>query len=88
MVKKKNTSFFYRTANAHRRMNTIKMLKLRGEILGNREEVQEETVTFYKNIYLETEDWRGIKSYAGDKAPGLDGCCIFSVCVDTLSNLI
>ncbi|KAG5631014.1 hypothetical protein H5410_002731 [Solanum commersonii] len=52
----RNTGFFHRTANAHRRMNTITKLKVRGETLSN--EVQEEIVTFYEKLYSETADWR------------------------------
>ena len=38
----RNTGFFRGIVNAHRRMNTISKLKVRGEILSNHGEVQEE----------------------------------------------
>lgn len=54
----RNIGFFHKTANAHRRMNTIAKLKVRGETLSNHEEEQEEKVTFYEKLYSETDDWR------------------------------
>ena len=47
----RNTSFFHRTANAHRRANTMDKLKLRGAIVTEPEEINNEIVSYYENLY-------------------------------------
>ena len=54
----RNTNFFHRTTNAHRRMNTISKLKVRGENLIEPKEIQKEIVTYYEKLYSEPEEWR------------------------------
>ncbi|KAG5571543.1 hypothetical protein H5410_061309, partial [Solanum commersonii] len=54
----RNTSFFHKTANAHRRVNTIDKIKVRDELLTEPAEIQKEITKYYKKLYAETEDWR------------------------------
>ena len=52
----RNTNFFHKTANAHRRANTIDKLKV-GEVMKeDPEEIKKEIVDFYENLYAER--WR------------------------------
>ncbi|WMV14449.1 hypothetical protein MTR67_007834 [Solanum verrucosum] len=54
----RNTSFFHKTANAHRRVNTIDKIKVRDELLTEPAEIQKEITEYYEKLYAETEDWR------------------------------
>ncbi|KAG5617007.1 hypothetical protein H5410_016831 [Solanum commersonii] len=54
----RNTSFFHKTANAHRRVNIIDKIKVRDELLTEPAEIQKEITEYYEKLYAETEDWR------------------------------
>ncbi|KAG5585513.1 hypothetical protein H5410_045947 [Solanum commersonii] len=71
------------TANAHRRINTISKLKVRGENLTEPEEIQKEIAPFEQQEILEST-----KACAGDKAPRPDGysMAFFSQCWDIIKT--
>ncbi|WMV41450.1 hypothetical protein MTR67_034835 [Solanum verrucosum] len=54
----RNTNFFHKTTNAHMRTNTIDRLKVGEVMIENPVEIKKEIVTFYDNLYVETEEWR------------------------------
>ncbi|XP_019242559.1 PREDICTED: uncharacterized protein LOC109222690, partial [Nicotiana attenuata] len=54
----KNTKFFHRTANAHRRYNNIDQLVVEGESLQAPEDIKREVIRYYKKLYTEEEEWR------------------------------
>lgn len=53
-----NTKFFRKTANARRRCNNIDLPGIDGESIRNRVGIKKEIVSFYQNLYAETEDRR------------------------------
>ncbi|WMV44404.1 hypothetical protein MTR67_037789 [Solanum verrucosum] len=54
----RNTSFFHRTANQHRRINSIDKLKVNGVEIAEPEEIKKEIVEYYERLYTESEEWR------------------------------
>ncbi|XP_060202303.1 uncharacterized protein LOC132630744 [Lycium barbarum] len=54
----KNTKFFHKTANSHRRFNNIDELNVDGQTIKNPEGIKKEIVEFYQKLYSETESWR------------------------------
>lgn len=54
----KNTKFFHKMANAHRRYNHIDKLEVRGQTTTNSEEIRKEIIGFYQKLYAELETWR------------------------------
>lgn len=54
----KNTKFFHRIANAHRRYNSIDQLMVQGEITQEPHKIKGEIIDFYKKLYTETAQWR------------------------------
>ncbi|WMV37868.1 hypothetical protein MTR67_031253 [Solanum verrucosum] len=54
----KNTKFFRRMANCHKRFNHIDTIEAHGETITDPDRIKEEIVDFYKNLYSETEHWR------------------------------
>lgn len=54
----KNTKFFQRIANAHKRTNHIDKLVVEGDELTEATDIKREVVLFYKKLYCETENWR------------------------------
>ncbi|OIT39647.1 putative acyl-activating enzyme 19 [Nicotiana attenuata] len=54
----RNTIFFHRMANAHRRNNTIDKLEVNGVTVENPETIKGEILSFYQKLYTETEEWR------------------------------
>ncbi|WMV29767.1 hypothetical protein MTR67_023152 [Solanum verrucosum] len=54
----RNTNFFHKVANSHRRVNTTDKIKAREELLTEPAEIQREITEYYENLYSETEDWR------------------------------
>ncbi|WMV46336.1 hypothetical protein MTR67_039721 [Solanum verrucosum] len=54
----RNTKFFHRTANCHKRYNNIDKLSVNGECTGKPTVIKEEIIKFYQNLYAETERWR------------------------------
>ncbi|WMV47890.1 hypothetical protein MTR67_041275 [Solanum verrucosum] len=69
----KNTKFFHRTANCHKRYNNIDKLIINGSSVTEPAEIRDEVTTFYQKLYNETEFWRPQFNPRGDKAPGPDG---------------
>jgi hypothetical protein len=65
----KNTNFFHRVANSHRKFNQVNSLKINGEISKNLAEIQEHIVQFYNNMYFENCSWR----------PRVDGLSFLSI---------
>jgi hypothetical protein len=54
----KNTKFFHRVANSHRKFNQVDSLNINGIISRNPAEIKEHLVHFYSNLYLENCSWR------------------------------
>lgn len=54
----RNTKFFQRTANAHRRYNHIDQLEVDGEIVKEPVDIKREILSFYQKPYTVTEEWR------------------------------
>ncbi|KAM3251590.1 hypothetical protein P3L10_005660 [Capsicum annuum] len=54
----RNTKFFHRTSNCHRRYNNIDKLSVDGVCTGEPSVIKEEIIKFYKTLYAETERWR------------------------------
>nr|XP_009781800.1 PREDICTED: uncharacterized protein LOC104230638 isoform X1 [Nicotiana sylvestris]XP_016465708.1 PREDICTED: uncharacterized protein LOC107788542 isoform X3 [Nicotiana tabacum] len=52
----RNTKYFHRTANAHKRYNNIDQLTVEGETLQCPEDIKREIIRFYKKLYTEEED--------------------------------
>lgn len=51
----RNTKFFQRMANSHRRSNNIDKLKVGEEITEYKEVIKEEILRFYQGLYTENE---------------------------------
>jgi hypothetical protein len=54
----KNTNFFHRVANSHRKFNQVDSLNINGIIFRNPAEIKEHLVQFYNNLYFENCSWR------------------------------
>ncbi|WMV18962.1 hypothetical protein MTR67_012347 [Solanum verrucosum] len=54
----KNTKFFHRTANCHKRYNNIDSLLINGANVSEPAMIREEIIDFYQNLYKENEHWR------------------------------
>lgn len=54
----RNTKFFHKTANAHRRFNNIDKLKKGEVVVEDTGLIKQEIVSYYENLYTETESWR------------------------------
>jgi hypothetical protein len=65
----KNTNFFHRVANSHRKFNQVNSLKINGKISKNPAEIQEHIVQFYNILYFENCSWR----------PKVDGLSFLSI---------
>lgn len=50
----RNTKFFHRIANVHRRSNTIDKLKVGDTVVEYPKEVRKEIVTYYEKLYTKT----------------------------------
>nr|XP_009762741.1 PREDICTED: uncharacterized protein LOC104214730 [Nicotiana sylvestris] len=72
----KNTKFFHRTTNAHRKFNNIAQLIVEVESLQNPEDIKREEI------------WDSVKACAGDKAPGPDGftMAFFTTCWEVVKK--
>ncbi|WMV58897.1 hypothetical protein MTR67_052282, partial [Solanum verrucosum] len=65
----KNTKFFHKMANAHRRYNNIDQLMIQGEVTQEKGKIEGEIIAYYKNLYRETHQWR--HSYNNVECPML-----------------
>jgi hypothetical protein len=54
----RNTKFFHRMANSHRRNNFIGCLNIEGTVTSDPKEVEEGIVQYYKHLYCESTPWR------------------------------
>ena len=54
----RNSKFFHRTANSHRRFNTINNLVVNGELTSNPSTIAAYISLFYKQLYSENEEQR------------------------------
>ncbi|WMV23105.1 hypothetical protein MTR67_016490 [Solanum verrucosum] len=54
----KNTKFFHKIANAHRRYNNIDQLMIHGELNQEPSRIKGEIVEYYKRLYKESSQWR------------------------------
>ena len=54
----RNSKFFHRTANSHRRFNTINNLVVKGELTSNPSTIAAYISIFYKQLYSENEEQR------------------------------
>ncbi|XP_049347879.1 uncharacterized protein LOC125812432 [Solanum verrucosum] len=54
----RNTKFFHRTANSHRRYNNIDKISVNGVCTQEPAIIKEEILNFYQNLYTKTERWR------------------------------
>ncbi|WMV55749.1 hypothetical protein MTR67_049134 [Solanum verrucosum] len=54
----KNTKFFQRMANAHKRFNHIDKLVVEDQELVDPIEIKTEIISFYRKLYKESENWR------------------------------
>ena len=53
----RNTGFFHRTANAHRRRNYIKSIGINGRKLEKEEEIKVGLVEAFQNLFLDPGGW-------------------------------
>ena len=54
----RNTKFFHRIANLHRKFNTISTIEMDGTHLDSLTEMKSVICGFYKTLYTEAENWR------------------------------
>ncbi|KAG5620274.1 hypothetical protein H5410_005492 [Solanum commersonii] len=54
----RNTKYFHRIANAHKRYNNIDQLEVEGEITQDTKKIEKEVIDFYQRLYTETSRWR------------------------------
>jgi len=54
----KNTKFFHRVANSHRKFNQIDSLTINGAMSRYFMEIKEHIVQYYNNLYFENCSWR------------------------------
>ena len=73
----RNTAFFHRTANAHRRFNYIAKIKVDGVVHEGQDAVATGIVGFYEKLYNEPEQWR----------PRVDGLWLPSLNLEEVDRL-
>ena len=54
----KNTGFFHRMANAHRRNNSMEKIKINGRWLEDEQEVREGVVNAFQQLLSEEQSWK------------------------------
>lgn len=54
----KNTKFFQKIENSHRRINHIDKLLIGEEVCENKNDIKAEILRFYQALYTEEEQWR------------------------------
>jgi hypothetical protein len=65
----KNTKYFHKVANSHRRHNSIRHLSINGVLTIDQEAIKAEISGFYQHLYIEDTTWR----------PLLDGLSFSSI---------
>ena len=74
----KNTSFFHRMTNAHRRNNSMEKIKINGRWLEEEREVREGVVNAFQQLLLEEQSWKAdiegmqLQRLSNAKAEGLE----------------
>ena len=74
----KNTGFFHRMANAHRRNNSMDKIKINGRWLEEEREVREGVVNAFQQLLSEDQSWKSdieglqLKSLSHAEAEGLE----------------
>ena len=53
-----NTKFFHKMANSNRRRNRVQVIEVDGVSYEDEAEIREQMVSFYTNLYQESEVWR------------------------------
>ncbi|XP_062176082.1 uncharacterized protein LOC133881144 [Alnus glutinosa] len=66
----RNTGFFHRLANSHRRNNFISSLCIEGNGTSEHEKIKDSITQYYKKLFSETAPWR--PKLDGLDFPGLD----------------
>ncbi|XP_059451141.1 uncharacterized protein LOC132181936 [Corylus avellana] len=54
----RNTRFFHKMANSHRRYNRVEVLRINGALSDDPVEVKEHIVQYYQSLYSEQSSWR------------------------------
>jgi hypothetical protein len=54
----RNSKFFHRLANPHRRNNLIGTLSIDGNTTSDSEEIKDGVVNFYEKLYTKSVQWR------------------------------
>jgi len=68
----KNTNFFHRVANSHRKFNHVDSLNINGATSKNLVEIQKHIVQYFNKLYFEQCSWR----------PMVDGLSFLSIDAD------
>ena len=72
-----NTKFFHKVANSRRRYNHISMLEVNGVIYEAKSEMANQAVQFYKNLYMESVEWRPfVEGLKFDQIERLERDCV------------
>ncbi|RVW39225.1 LINE-1 retrotransposable element ORF2 protein [Vitis vinifera] len=71
----RNTGFFHRMTNAHRRNNSLDRIKINGVWMTEEQEMREGIVSAFQQ-FTEEEIFAALMGMNGDKAPGPDGFTI------------
>ncbi|WMV55562.1 hypothetical protein MTR67_048947 [Solanum verrucosum] len=66
----KNTKFFQKISNAHKRINHIDKLVVEGQELEEAADIKREIVSFYQKLYSDSENWR--PSYNMNHCPSIN----------------
>lgn len=61
----RNTKYFQKMANSHRRNNCIDKLKVGPEIIEDEDSIKREILEFYEKLYTEQESWRPCAEFEG-----------------------
>ena len=54
----RNTRFFHKVANSHRKYNRVEVLRINGVLSDDPTEVKDHVVQFYQSLYSERNTWR------------------------------
>jgi hypothetical protein len=56
----KNSKYFHKIANSHRRHNSIRQLSINGEISTDQRAIKEQIVDFYQHLFSEDTTYRHV----------------------------
>lgn len=57
----KNTKYFHKIANSHRRHNSICQLSINGEISSDQDVIKAQIIGFYQHLFTEDTDCRPLQ---------------------------